>query len=152
MVFCDYYLFIYSFIFIRLFHPQAFTLTLSCRRPLLYRNQFIYLPWKSLDWFLYDEDLRHERVRELRKSCSGYFANLSRKYPWRSPFLKTRQISLLLLSEFEIINSSHPWNDQKNVGFLMISLEIKVNQFSYIHLILEAKLWNDQKQPLEVFY
>ena len=34
-------------------------------RPLLYRNQAIDLLWKSMDWFLYDNDLRHERVNSI---------------------------------------------------------------------------------------
>ena len=38
-------------------------LTLSWRRPLLYRNQSIYLLCKSLDWFLYDNGLPYERVK-----------------------------------------------------------------------------------------
>ena len=37
-------------------------LTLSWLRPLSYRNQFIDLQRKSVDWFLYDNGLRHERV------------------------------------------------------------------------------------------
>ena len=39
------------------------TLTLSWRRPLSYRNQSIDLQSKSMDWFLYDDGLRHERVK-----------------------------------------------------------------------------------------
>ena len=38
------------------------SLTLSQRRPLSYRNQSIDLLRKSIDWFLYDNGLRHERV------------------------------------------------------------------------------------------
>ena len=38
-------------------------LTLSRRRPLSYRNQSINLPSKSMDWFLYDNGLRLERVK-----------------------------------------------------------------------------------------
>ena len=38
-------------------------LTLSWRRPLSYRNQFIDLQSKSMDWFLYDNGLRHEIVK-----------------------------------------------------------------------------------------
>ena len=37
-------------------------LTLSWRKSLSYRNQSIYLQSKSMDWFLYDNGLRHERV------------------------------------------------------------------------------------------
>ena len=39
------------------------TLTLSRRRPLSYRNQSIDLQSKSMNWFLYDNSLRHERVK-----------------------------------------------------------------------------------------
>ena len=38
-------------------------LTLSRRRPLSYRNQSIDLQSKSIDWFLYDNGLRLERVK-----------------------------------------------------------------------------------------
>ena len=38
-------------------------LTLSWRRPLSYRNQSIDLLHKSMAWFLYDNGLRHERVK-----------------------------------------------------------------------------------------
>ena len=38
-------------------------LTLSWRRSLSYRNQTIDLLCKSMDWFLYDSDLRHGRVK-----------------------------------------------------------------------------------------
>ena len=41
-------------------------ITLSWRRSLSYRNQLIDLQNKSMDWFLYDRDLCHERVE-------GYF-------------------------------------------------------------------------------
>ena len=40
-------------------------LTLSWRRPLSYRNQSIDLLCKSVDWFLYGNDLRYERVKKL---------------------------------------------------------------------------------------
>ena len=42
-------------------------LTLSWQRPLSYRNQSIDLQSKSLDWFLYDNSLRHERVKQERE-------------------------------------------------------------------------------------
>ena len=35
----------------------------SWRKSLSYRNQFIDLQSKSIDWFLYDKYLRHERVK-----------------------------------------------------------------------------------------
>ena len=39
------------------------TLTLSLQRPLSYRNQSYDLRSKSMGWFLYDNGLRHERVK-----------------------------------------------------------------------------------------
>ena len=38
-------------------------LTLLCRKPLSYKNQSIDLESKSIDWFLYDTNLSHERVK-----------------------------------------------------------------------------------------
>ena len=40
-----------------------YSLTLSWRKSLLYRNMSIDLLWKSMDWLLYDGDLHHERVK-----------------------------------------------------------------------------------------
>ena len=45
---------------------QLFCLTLLWRRPLSYRNQSINLGSKSMDWFLYDNGLRHERLKQNR--------------------------------------------------------------------------------------
>ena len=45
---------------------RTFLLTLSWRGPLSYRNQSIDLQSKSTEWFLYDNGLRHERVK---RSC-----------------------------------------------------------------------------------
>ena len=42
-------------------------LTLSRQRPISYRNQSIDLQSESMDWFLYDIDLRHERVKWFLK-------------------------------------------------------------------------------------
>ena len=42
-----------------------YPLTLSWRRPLPYRSQSIDLQSKSMDWFLYDNALCHERVKNM---------------------------------------------------------------------------------------
>ena len=52
-------------------HPHSLMLTLSRRRPLSYRNQSIYLLRKSMDWFLYDNGHRIERVNLLRPFFVG---------------------------------------------------------------------------------
>ena len=39
------------------------TLTLSCRRFVSYRNQFVGLQSKLMNWLLYDSDLRHKRIK-----------------------------------------------------------------------------------------
>ena len=44
-------------------------LTLSWRRPLSCRNQPTDLLCKSMDWFLYDNGLRHERVNKYMHLC-----------------------------------------------------------------------------------
>ena len=50
-------------------------LTLSWQRPLSYRNQSTDLRSKSTDWFLYDNGLGHERVKnrlQRRFSCKCF--------------------------------------------------------------------------------
>ena len=44
-------------------------LNLSWWRSLLYRNQSIDLQNKSMDWFLQDKNLRHERANALLLAC-----------------------------------------------------------------------------------
>ena len=46
-------------------------LTLSWQKPLSYRNKFIDLLYNSMVWFLYDRDLRHERVNLFDTYLSG---------------------------------------------------------------------------------
>ena len=48
--------------------PWKLALTLTRRRTLSYRKQFIDLQCKSMDWFLYDKDIRHARVKYTGKS------------------------------------------------------------------------------------
>ena len=50
---------------------QVFTpcLTLSWQRPSSYTNQSIDLLWKSMDRFLYDNGLHHERVKKRHNKC-----------------------------------------------------------------------------------
>ena len=55
---------LYSFDMFFLTWHRKFFLTLSWRRPLSYRNQSIDLLHKSMDWFLYDNGLRHKRVKK----------------------------------------------------------------------------------------
>ena len=49
----------------RWLHTSNKALTFSSRRSLVYRNQPIDLLCKLMDWFLYDKDIRHERVKML---------------------------------------------------------------------------------------
>ena len=53
---------------------QNVCLTISWRRPLSYGNQSIDLLCKSMNWFLYDNGLRHKRVN----SCgfASYWPNI----------------------------------------------------------------------------
>ena len=54
---------IYTYIYI-----NVNKFTLSWRRLLSYRNQSIDLLCKSMDWFLFDKDLRHERDKLMQNT------------------------------------------------------------------------------------
>ena len=55
------------------------TLTLSWRRPLSYKNQSIDLQSKSMDWFLYDNGLRDERIKTF-EYFDALIKSAKRKY------------------------------------------------------------------------
>ena len=57
---------------------SLYLLTLSWRRPLLYRNQSIDVQSKSMDWFLYDNGLRHERVKNLFWSLERFLISFDK--------------------------------------------------------------------------
>ena len=52
-----------------IFNPS----TLSWQGPLSYRNQSIDLQSKSMYWFLYDNGLRHKRVKHQPTNCLSVF-------------------------------------------------------------------------------
>ena len=82
-------------------------LTLSWRGPLSYRNQSIDLQSKSMDWFLYANGLRHERVKKMLRWIrliwfnatffSGYFRCIAQKNQIGIRFNFTRVFSAALL-------------------------------------------------------
>ena len=63
-----------------------YDLTLSWRRPLSYRNHSINLGSKSMDWFLHDNGLRHERVKHAVKKT----------YPRKTPIIDSFSENLLV--------------------------------------------------------
>ena len=64
--------------------------TLSWRRSLSYRTQSIDLQNKSMDWFLYDRDLRHEKIKrqlwnyKLNQTFQIRIIHCSNKYLWKN--------------------------------------------------------------------
>ena len=68
------------------------SITLSWQRSLSYRNQSIDLLCKSIGWFLYDRDLRHEKVSKcFKKSTISFNIWLTIIFPCQNsvkPFLK----------------------------------------------------------------
>ena len=51
---------------------RTFLLTLSWRSSLSYGNQSTDLLCKSMDWLLYDSDIRHERLNCIWYDINGY--------------------------------------------------------------------------------
>ena len=59
---------------------SRFALTLLWRKTLLYRSQPIDLLCKSMDWFLYHKDLRHEGVQHNSK----LLMHVHKTFRWRN--------------------------------------------------------------------
>ena len=82
-------------------HSLKKSITLSWRRPLSYRNQSIDFGSKSVDWFLYDSGLRHERVKEIGKELFKRIVEVIKESLEQGLDIKhiiTRLIKLLLSS------------------------------------------------------
>ena len=67
-------LYVSNFIFLNAVIP----FNSSWRTSLSYRNQSIDLLSKSMDWFLYDEDVRHEGLRAMFPSQKTHCVNYAR--------------------------------------------------------------------------
>ena len=97
-------------------------LTLSRRRLLSCRNQSIDLPCKSMDWFLYDNGLRHERVNLRIVSSFSIFCQL---YRWIELMMNCfcgmvdrRKVFSFIFSRDHCQRSSQLWiSDAPRAGF-----------------------------------
>ena len=91
------------------------TLTLSRRRLLSYRNQSIDLLRKSMDWFLYDNGLRLERVNT--SNCCWYETSSKCK-----------------ITLFEILLSPLHWRRQQNTILQYCDQAVIKISKTYIHI------------------
>ena len=103
-------------------------LTLSWRRPLSYRNQSIDLRSKSMDWFLYDNGLCHERVKVLNFRHGSVQNNGPVKYIVHI-VIHCRKVSLFLYFRKELTqNQLDFWN--LHYRFLIVVDYIKFQKIS----------------------
>ena len=100
---------------------QFLALTLSWRRSLSYRSQSIDLQSKSMDWFLYYSDLRHERVK------GGLNWN---SYTLDAHYIAMKSMNYMSVCIYLIVN-----ND-KNICTFVKSRNDKYNDVS------QCKMWH----------
>ena len=106
-------------------------LTLSCRRPISYRNQSIDLHSKSMDWFLCDVGLRHERVNLIRKGfllliaklifCPKEFYSVFFKTLWLLQVFPMEYLKCRLTFFIPLVSFYTPWKHQETRGYLIFS-------------------------------
>ena len=126
-------------------HGVKYVLTLSWRRPLSYRNQSTDLLRKSMDWFLCDNGLRHERVKCLFfKKNIKILIQLSLVLYWKQCVYKTKSKFIKVWKVLKYLSISYLflvflWDFVK-MAFFQKSL------WEYIRFI-EQKFWI--KEPLK---
>ena len=104
-------------------------LTLSGRRPLPYRNQSIDLFRKSMDWFLYDNGLRLERVKgwclHIITWCfaSGFTSAFFNLPPTREIFASSIKFCCCSSYFFVITRSTLPIRKTDNMQVLFMFLD-----------------------------
>ena len=102
-------------------HWSELGLTLSWRKPLSYRNQFIDLQSKSMNWFLYDNGLRHERVKQTSQTISDYkrMSNIIYTANFYDSFkVTTNQAAIVITSDCEGLRRTN--NSGKNCHLVKI--------------------------------
>ena len=104
-------------------------LTLSWRRPLSYWNQSINLPCKSMDWFLYDNGFRHERVKILLSSILILFVMLL------FAFLHVLVTVLFKSNSCSTLLNRYIFNVFSAYVVLSDSLTVSISLFNFIELV-----------------
>ena len=113
-------------------------LTLSWRRPISYRNQSIDLLRKSMDWFLYDIGLRHERVKKI---ASGWNFNGFCHFKWilRIQIYSHAKWTIQNFRKLNHYERNIFWGiGQKHVSW--ISIAVKLLILNFIKMIPEIYL------------
>ena len=101
------------------FISKCHWLTLSWRRSLSYRNQSIDIQSTPIDWFLYDRDLRHERVKthknmefypisifHIKSLCEKTMSN----YFSVSPCFYTKYLNISTINIF-VVSKGESWEN-----------------------------------------
>ena len=105
------------------------TLTLAWRGSPSYRNQSTDLQSKSLEWFLYDRDLRHERVKDMYCKARLNYRDLFRTLSITHDGLFAKIVNPLHITvSFYTPGKHQPGKHQKTRGFLMFSGGIERDQ------------------------
>ena len=117
--------------------------------PLSYRNQSIDLQSKSLNWFLYDNGLRHERVKECFNCWQITFSKLGNyilmkkcKYFTCKP-IRGDMIGVEVFCEWNIYFCHY--------YFLFYNAEFNSNQFSFLLQIRHKILARPSRIAQNVF-
>ena len=98
-------------------------LTHTWQRPLSYRNQSINLLCISVDWFLYDRDLRHERIKSLRK-----FTTIRSKTLFQGNYFSWKGSLKMTLCEIFLLTSSEiRWKLWKNADSVLSKMLAKLS-------------------------
>ena len=99
------------------------SLTLSWRRSLSYRNQSIDLRSKSMDWFLYNRDLRHESVKQLASPPVNFIKPFQVSKPINSELSLKNWVTLISKWWINRTNKNLPvrtkmyWNNRRIFHF-----------------------------------
>ena len=115
-------------------------LTLSWRKSLSYRNQSTDFYSKSIDWILYDRDLRHGRVKKMSSVSMNKSTNNSR-------FDHIFQRNSETKNSFPCLCTIHILTSQAYV-----LLRIQSLQSSSHKILFEAERWTEMSSTSLTFY
>ena len=146
-----------------LFCNRFLSLSLSCRRPLSYRNQSIDLLFKSMDWFLYDNGLHHERVKVVIKvfiislkeklCCCLYRGSIVTFYLQVLLFQNCWDFFLKIFCWKCIFSVPETWKPQKSLVQESCNFMKNIFFFSTVHFVTMCpyQMWCQNVLAMECF-
>ena len=138
---------------------NTWRLTLSRRRSLSYRNQFIDLLCKSMDWFLLDNGLRFERVKVRIITLTGWKWNFPCHFDCFLILLMDCPFAVFLYIIYSHVSTGNwllAWRTVKRMWIIISSPNRntfcpRISELNFVHYFGFPRSWLPRRRHTETW-